>query len=468
MRLWSEWYGCVRQLRAACSRCKTFWWMVMVLAALSTRLDLAGVSSFVRMLQFDAAGYRRLLHLFHTPALDLGRLTDAWTRLVLTLFRPVRVGGYLVCLADGVKAPKEGRKMPAVRSLHQSADSNSKPPFIMGHSFQAISLLVSGPAGHVAAVPLAARIHEGLVWSNRDSRTLLDRMVSLFLGVAQPWDRKVIVVADAYYASGKVIRPLLEGGHHLVTRARINTVAYLPIEADARRRPGRPRLYGDKIRLRDLIAEDSLMHTAPSPIAGEAHVKIRYGCFDMLWRPVGHLVRFVIVKHPQRGTLILMTTDTDMDPLDVIVLYSHRFKIETGFRHAIHVLGAYAYHFWMQDMEPIRRRSGNQHLHMKSEHYRRQVRRKMNAYHLYVQLGCIAQGLLLHLAINHRRLTWNHFRSWLRTMDPSRPPSELVVASSLRDSLPEFLEDGAGEEQLRILVARYRRSDDTRVMRRAG
>jgi hypothetical protein len=442
--------------------------MVMVLAALSTRVDLAGVTSFVRTLQFDAAGYRRLLHLFHTPALDLGRLTDAWARLALKLFRPVQVGGYLVCLADGVKAPKEGRKMPAVRSLHQSADSNSKPPFIMGHSFQAISLLVSGPAGPVGAVPLAARIHEGIVWSNRDARTLLDRMVSLFLGVAKPWDRKVIVVADAYDASGKVIRPLLEAGHHLVTRARINTVAYLPIEADDRRRPGRPRLYGDKIRLRDLIAEDSLMHAVQSPIAGEAHVTIRYGCFDLLWRPVGHLVRFVIVKHPVRGTLILMTTDTDMDPLDVIVLYSHRFKIETGFRHAIHVLGSYAYHFWMQDMDPIRRRSGNQHLHMKSEHYGRQVRRKMNAYQLYVQLGCIAQGLLLHLAINHGRLVWNHFRSWLRTMDPSRPPSELVVASSLRDSLPEFLEEGAGEKQLCKLIERYTRSDATRVTRRAG
>ena len=43
-----------------------------------------------------------------------------------------------------------------------------------------------------------------------------------------------------------------------------------------------------------------------------------------------------------------MTTDTDLDPLDALVLYSHRFKIETGFRHAIHVLGSYAYHFWME------------------------------------------------------------------------------------------------------------------------
>lgn len=468
MRLWTEWYRCVRQLRTACSRSRTYFWLVMVLVALSTRLDLAGVTSFVRTLGLNPDAYRRLLHLFHTTAVNLSQLTGLWVQLVLKVFTPLTVGDYLVCLADGIKAPKEGRKMPAVKSLHQAADSNSKPPFIMGHSFQAVSVLVRSGAGHVAAVPLAARIHEGLVWSNRDQRTLLDRMVGLFFSTTHVSDRKAILVADAYYASRKMIRPLLDAGHHLVTRARLNTVAYLPIEPPVPRRVGRPKLYGEKVRLRDIAADTSLLSAAPSPIPGEAHVTIRYGCFDLLWRPVGHLVRFVIVDHPLRGLIILMTTDTDMDPFDVIVLYSHRFKIETGFRQAIHVLGAYAYHFWMQAMTPIKRRSGNQYLHMKSGEYRRLVRRKMNAYHLHVQLGCIAQGLLLHLAINHGSMVWEQFRSWLRTMDPSRPPSELVVAHSLRDTMFEFLEDPDGDEQLRKFSAAYRRSDGADVLRRAG
>ena len=34
-------------------------------------------------------------------------------------------------------------------------------------------------ANSVFAVPLAMRIHEGLVWSNRDQRTLLDKMLAL-------------------------------------------------------------------------------------------------------------------------------------------------------------------------------------------------------------------------------------------------------------------------------------------------
>src|SRR5437867_2389887 len=221
MRLWIEWFRCVRQLRGSCSRSRTFAWLVLVLAAVSTRLDLAGVTSFVRVLPFYPSAYRRLLHLFHSRALSLERLTALWVQLVLRVFSPYMAGPYLVCLADGVKAPKEGRKMPAVKSLHQSADSNSKPPFIMGHSFQAISLLVRSASGHIAAVPLAARIHEGLVWSNRDQRTLLDRLVDLFLGLAGLCERKVLLIADAYYASGKVIRPLLQQGHHLLTRDRI-------------------------------------------------------------------------------------------------------------------------------------------------------------------------------------------------------------------------------------------------------
>jgi hypothetical protein len=469
MRLWIEWFRCVRQLRLSCSRARTFAWLILVLAALSTRLDLAGVTSFVRVLRFSPSAYRRLLHLFHSSALSLERLTALWVQLVLRVFSPYTAGPYLVCLADGVKAPKEGRKMPAVKSLHQSADSNSKPPFIMGHSFQAISLLVRSASGRVAAVPLTARIHEGLVWSNRDRRTLLDRLVALFLGLTELCDRKVLLVADAYYASGKVIRPLLRQGHHLLTRARINTVAYLPPDLDERpRRRGRPRIYGAKVRLRDLIAERGLFQAAPSPIPGESHTTIQYCCFDLLWRPVGHDVRFMVVKHPHRGVIILMTTDLDLDPLDAIVLYSYRFKIETGFRHAIHVLGSYAYHFWMEAMDPIRRRSGDQYLHMKSEEYRRGVRRKVQAYHAHVQIGCIAQGLLIHLAVNHGEQVWKQFRSWLRTMDPTRPPSELVVAYSLRAALPEFLEEGAREDALRKILATYSASDEPAAVRRAG
>ncbi len=143
----------------------------------------------------------------------------------------------------------------------------------------------------------------------------------------------------------------------------------------------------------------------------------------------------------------------------ILQLYGYRFKIELGFRQAVHVLGAYAYHFWMADMKPVRRGTGNQYLHRTSHTYRQAVRRKLRAYHVHVQLGCIAQGLLQHLALNHTAAVWHCFRSWLRTMNPAMPPSELIVANALRSSSTTFFPLCALAPELRKIVSTYYRQD---------
>lgn len=179
--LWPAWWGIVSQLRPAFARTGTFLWFAVALAATCTRPDLRGVTSFVRALGLTKRCYWRLLGMFHSTAVRRDELPALWSRLALSLLKPFLfcVNGRIVLLADGIKAPKTGRKMPGVKKLHQKSQNNSKPEFIFGHSCQAIALVARAGVGFLA-VPLACAIHDGVVFSNRDKRTLLDKLVTRY------------------------------------------------------------------------------------------------------------------------------------------------------------------------------------------------------------------------------------------------------------------------------------------------
>jgi hypothetical protein len=281
--------------------------------------------------------------------------------------------------------------MPAVKRLHQQSASNSKPEYIMGHSFQAVSLLVQGLAGDVAAVPLVSRIHEGLVWSNRDTRTLLDKLALLMLSLAG------IMIANCparrcLLRQRKDDRAVARSGESARHPRQVQRRGLLAC-AGPRAPPSRTATaLRPNSQVKDLARDQGEFLSAPSPVYGEQNVTLRYRAIDLVWRPAGRLVRFVIACHSHRGTIFLLATDLTLEAMEIILLYGYRFKIELGFRQAVHVVASYAYHFWIAAMKPRRRGQNDQYLHRQSQTYRDAVHRKMKAFHLHVQLGCIAQG----------------------------------------------------------------------------
>ncbi len=70
----------------------------------------------------------------------------------------------------------------------------------------------------------------------------------------------------------------------------------------------------------------------PVPYMGRETISVRFKSVDLLWKPAGAMVRFILVDHPTRGRIILLSTDLTMEAQEIILLYSLRFKIEVAFK----------------------------------------------------------------------------------------------------------------------------------------
>jgi hypothetical protein len=94
LSLWGSWWNAIQSLRPAFSRLRAFMWFATIVAGMTVRTELLGVTSIVRALNLRPNLYNPLRKHFHSSAVKLDRLSALWVQAVLRLFpSPVSVNG---------------------------------------------------------------------------------------------------------------------------------------------------------------------------------------------------------------------------------------------------------------------------------------------------------------------------------------------------------------------------------------
>lgn len=106
----------------------------------------------------------------------------------------------------------------------------------------------------------------------------------------------IYVVADAYYACGKIADGLIKKGDHLVSRVKFNAVAFEECTQPDTRKRGRPKKYGAKVLLKSLLNDKDSMQVSASIVYGETQEHcatgretscgVHPGVWYALWRSV--------------------------------------------------------------------------------------------------------------------------------------------------------------------------------------
>ncbi len=440
----------LHQFRICFKREETFAWFVVIIVGFLIRPDLRGISSIVGCLSLDPRYYESMLHFFRSRAFELNRIKSRWQDIVVSYGKLVKMEDSIVIIGDHIKVAKEARHMPGVKKLHQDSENVGKAEYIFGHQFGMAGVLAEGKT--IQCIPVDIELQDGTEEIDRLKESLtptsqmssetekkdtsVSKMIRMIAKFARNESQKAIILLDAFFVSGDAFNVANKETDDvtLITRGKINTVAFEPPEQPKKRGRGRPRKYGNKVVLSELFdSAIDIFTTTTINLYGKEEI-VKYLCRDLLWKPIGRMLRFVMVKTNEK-TMILMCSDLTMDPEKIILAYSYRFKIEVSFKMLKQNLGGFFYHFWTLAMPRLSRFKTSSDLSTVTENKdKEKIISTMRSIELYTFLCCIAMGILSMISLNFPELVWSKFSGWLRTRSSENPSVE-TVRSVLRQKV---------------------------------
>jgi len=421
------------QFSSCFSRTAAFKWFVVSIMGFIVRLDFHGVSSFIRWLSLDPKSYEAFLCFFRSSSWNLSQIQRCWVSIIKKHCSPLCINGHILGVGDTLKASKEAHKMPAVKKLHQDSDNSGKAPFIFGHHFGAIGLLI-GNISNLFCIPVMFEFHEGVsvlrsfqgkaapVVDGKESVTIISLMTTMATKIVEYLDHPIMLILDAYYSAGPTYTLARECVNatgqrimHIITRAKSNAVGYEdPCPPIGKRKRGRPPIYGKKVSLKEqfkLRAND--FQSVPLRLYGK-DVMASILCLDLIWRPIKEKLRFVLVKIGD-DCFILMCSNLSWSPEDIITAYSYRFKIEVTFKNLKQLLGSFCYHFWSKVTPKLSKKTPTDLACITDNSHKQLIAKTANAIEAFVNFSGIALGILQILAVKYPQSIWNNYTGWLRT-----------------------------------------------------
>jgi DDE superfamily endonuclease len=298
-----------------------------------------------------AAGFSDRFQSCHIAVAAAGKKADSIAaRLVIEAVKPLIKGaGRLTLALDDTPTKRYGPHVQGAGLHHNPTPGPSGSPYVYGHVFVVLALLVAHPGWGVIALPLVARLYirkkdlPGIDPKHRPPfRTKLEMAVEL-LRWARSWlalpGKPIWVVADGAYAKKDILRPAAALGMTVVSRLRKDApLRTLPGPRPAGKR-GRPRTYGpDVIDLAKRGGQRRGWSTETLTLYGVATVK-KYKTFLASWRPAGGPIRVVLVDE-ESGWRAYFCTDLSASVADILGTVADRFSLAVTFRECKHVVGA--------------------------------------------------------------------------------------------------------------------------------
>jgi hypothetical protein len=285
----------------------------------------------------------------------LGSLGRNVKSVAMVLFgiavRVVAPGDRLLLALDDTPTKRYGPLVEGAGIHHNPTPGPAAQKFLYGHVWVTLSWVVRHGVWGTIGLPLLAMLYvrqenlKSIVpWYQVKFQTKLEQGAALVEWAAQTLQglgKWLWVVADGAYAKRPFLQRALRAGVVVVSRLRKDAALWsVPEPAKpGQRKKGRPRKYGpDAISLAKRAGHRRGWQTDDFVLYGE-QVRKTYKSFLATYKPVGGLIRVLLLKEPERW-VAYFCTKTDATVREILEAVADRAAIEQNFHDLKEVHGS--------------------------------------------------------------------------------------------------------------------------------
>ena len=231
---------------------------------------------------------------------------------------------------DDTLTLRASKKAPGSQIHHQHGNKPNLAKYVRGQCWVSLAWVVKLSDKRHVALPLLTRLIPSVSNTGKliAANTLIRAVYKLFSG------KKVSVLVDSWYMRRTFIESMLQRGFTVIGQVRVDTRLYDEPVQKRKKQRGRPRTYGEKYTPKRIAHLKKTEVTLP--LYGKDQV-VRYRSKKVKVRFLdGRLVRAVWVEFKAENgdwkkASLLISTDANLSPEQVIESYGKRWSIESMF-----------------------------------------------------------------------------------------------------------------------------------------
>jgi len=340
---WSQWMDWLAA--GLHGRCR--WRLPILLSGMLFAQGRRTVSSWLR-----AAGVGDDFTDYYYFIAAVGRKTEILaSRLLVLLLSRLPTGTRLLLGLDDTPTKRYGPKVQGAGIHHNPTPGPADQKYLYGHIWVTLAWIVRHPLWGTIGLPLWAmlyvrmkdigKIPKHYQWAFQTKLILAARLVEWAAKIVQAAGKSLWIVADGAYAKRPFLRRAIAAGVVVVSRLRKDAALRdVPpkLKKGQRRRPGRPRKYGqNRISLAKRAGQKGGWQTVRCLLYGKLVTKT-YKTFLATYRPACGLIRVVLVKELD-GWEAFFCTDPSASVLEILEAFADRAALEQDFHDVKEVWG---------------------------------------------------------------------------------------------------------------------------------